>query len=616
MLARPNGIQFKGKIMPLNDTQKRLVEEILISQYQIKDLEIEIIHALLLDIDKENPFYKVKEYLLHPIRYFQKIIREENPVTVGEVKDYILDLITAQLTADENATGLWNRETIRSMLYNADWEKPFEVNTTPSDDNPWRFPPLKEKIYTRAIIKNVNFKKHDISVDIDVYIAGLIHSQQINIENYKANFSSIDAQNEYQENIKTRAAQTAENTAAKIALAHLAHVLNLSKATLHACESETAKKLVTHAYYFDLLINKKLSIKQITNLSAEQCNNLCWPPAIELMKKGILTINHVLQLSKRKKLILSHPLYFSMLQDGRINHTEISGIKNEHEALFYLHPYVTKLIESNKITFKQIPYLFLKLKSTYFKEFFFNENYFHFFLKNNVNWDKIYTVYEPTFALLNNKFLCHFVTNNIVDFNNIINSPKPNMLCLSEILTQACAIRLQKIFDQVPCKVDSILDTIDLLIKEFPAIAKECGKEFIQFKEEVLCLFFLNLKANLKERLKLITESNDNLAIYQRFLNTLLLAFENPTPAAFSEQLDKIIDFALQIKQALLRQDYLSPARDKVSLQDANPVLFQPLKRRRVNISDNNLFNFCDGLAALKPLNAVAEVIHNYRLQA
>jgi hypothetical protein len=67
--------QVRGKVMSLNDLQKRLIEENLTSQWTIpenQNLEVEIACAFLLDIHKENQFYKLKEYLLHPILFFAK----------------------------------------------------------------------------------------------------------------------------------------------------------------------------------------------------------------------------------------------------------------------------------------------------------------------------------------------------------------------------------------------------------------------------------------------------------------------------------------------------------------------------------------------------------------
>lgn len=618
--------------MPLIEKQKQSIEKYikqLTSKLKVHS-SIDFLYFLLFDAEKTDPAYDLKNCFFHPENYLIDIITEENPVTYGEVKEYILEVIVTECT--KNLFPLYKR-TFLDLFYREDWERPFEWRLEINRDeeiDPWQFPELKDKTYKPSIrisgenvstILNSHTDHHQYIYTQTLYldVEANYHGSQINypicllqsssLNDFKDNFTSISAKNAYIKTFVSETLKKADEIGTQMTLKQLTNQLNLSDNTvqdINACKF--ACELATHSYYFNQLVSAQLHILSILNLTANNYENLRWTPAIDLMKQNAITFFEAKKLSKSAKIMIQNSCYFNLLANQSI------GLKNFSESsisriLFMLHPHITYLISNNKLSFVAAQKFNLSRK-----DILFDPEYFEFFKTHEISWslfEKI-TLHELPIFIVDS--IRRLIVNDVLTFESVINAAldKNNTHVILDLYVNASAFRLQKLMDQNPCQIYGIKDTLQIFISELPESAKTCNLSLSEFKEKILTLFFTKLSDDIQLRLNTQSESNANLAIYQQFYNTILL-ISKPTYVSSSNMLERITTLAAKNKTILNARDYLDPAREQIASQDA--ILFSPpQKKRRLNAADDKIFNFCDRLTALAPLNDIGLDNHTLRI--
>jgi hypothetical protein len=176
--------------------------------------------------------------------------------------------------------------------------------------------------------------------------------------------------------------------------------------------------IITYRYYFSLLKNKILSLKFFENLTTEQIRSLLEPLIIALLKANILKPKAAANLNPAQVRLFTSTYYHDAALKETLDAHELLHLSTP-QCSVVVHPTVINLLKLNKLTFtqaKQIPthLLLILTHPVYFSLIAKNPGY--------VRWDTAYSVTPDTCRVLLKPEAIQFIVANNLSFDQAVNS--------------------------------------------------------------------------------------------------------------------------------------------------------------------------------------------------
>lgn len=604
--------------MSLSRAQKRIVENVLIDLLEFPldpfefSAEEEILFAsFAIELDKSHKYYYLLECFNQPGTYFQTIETEGPPVTLGAVQSYILEYIDAKIKATGNDPHVWNSEAIVSCIPEINFQTPFTAQkaAVEAGESLWALPNLPCSIYTQTISIDESVRQSSTVFDAEgfpeletiqkLYVniafpnnSNISKPKKVYVQTLRGNFTTDAEEDEYIEEVKLSAIRVAEKEAAILTINFLARQHDVSANKIR--KVECLYPFITHVYYFDLQFKKINNFVDIEKYTRDQVENLCDPQMVDFIKKKLLTQKQVTDLSVVKIRVLNHPVYNSMFEKKLLNLKDLEKLSTER-GQFLVTPQIANLIQSKKLSFhqaRQIPH--------YLKDVICHPSYQAFFNKRNIDWEQFQKMSDPEYKLLLKKFISPFIINEVLNFtaiNNIFDkSSEPYSSLVFHIFTN----RLIQVFEKTPCTINSIPDTLEMLLNEIPKFADKCGMDAIGFREMICYKLAQHIHRSIKEKLTMPHLNIADAQVYNQLLENIPVKFK-PDVNNWLNILHQLVTIASSSKGFLRQQTFLSPPREKSTSFDEQITLFaSPKKKQRCDLEGSNIFDLCDKLIALE----------------
>lgn len=612
--------------MPLNGEQMRTIEDSIshlldfsLDPNIFATEEAELVNALLTPIDnmigKTNPFYWLRECLLKPSLHFQNLLKQGPQVSLGDVQQYIIDLIDTSLLKTSHPLQAWKKDVVLATLPKQHWNIHFEPEKALVDggDNPWQLPVLTDQIYTQSlrIEEHTDFIETEhlpltiisriLYVDVNINLLTVETEQQsIQVKKIKDYFRNDAEENQYMEKLKIDAQYEARKAAAYIALKSLAFIHTISYKTMRKIiQSEATKTLITNKFYFQLLLQGTLTISAIVNLTQLEVDHLCHPSMIWLIKKNHVTIDDIRGLSRAESRVITHPIYLDLLDKKLLTLQQIKNINHDCSKLI-THPRITNLIQRRKLSFLQA--LTIPL---YLKDILLSDLYVTFFINNEVDWDVFIKIKQEHHLILLNKSIACFINNGVLNWNTIVNITeecKDAEAALLHCFINTFAIRLYWMAKKTPYLLNDTQDTLQILLNEITHTVQDLKYELNAFKEWIICQFLNFIKFDIEKRLDEVKKQNFETVVYENILHIIT----PKVPMNLSHVLSILIH---QCRLTLRVHRFLNHfLEDNFHI---NNSLFSRVNKdnqerpaKRIKISDTgDALNFCACMLILTPLD-------------
>lgn len=642
--------------MPLSDAQKDFIKTGITYLFdfstpeEFRKKEPGLHKAMTGPVSKDHEFYWLREFWLNPTNYFQTLEKQGPIVTIGEVQEYILDLVLESIPK-QAARLRWDRKKLlnTSAFPEENWATPFvSQKARVENDDAWQLPPLNGKIYTQQIQiiseeEILNFEEGPVILNTDkAYVNVTLHlgahlQKSVELRDVPPSFNNDAEADRVIETIKTKAQAEAKKSAAESAISYLARKFKIGNHTRAARNSAAAKEVITTQYYFDLLNSNQLRFSAVAYLSAPEAENLTHPSIIECLRNNLCTFDEAKNLTPAERKIISHPTYFSLLMK---HHLTINDIKKttERRAKFLTHPHITNLIQTNKINFAQA-----KRMPFHLCELLTKSLYIDFFRRNEVNWSDVNRINEEQTRLLLNNNFSRLITKKIIGFNDVaaisnefisfleqhpefISWVEKNVLdwkdiCpynpekIYDVYVKAYSQRLYAVFNGHACFLNQHTDDANSLLEEFQSVAEKFDWQIELFHEWIIYSFVCQIEADINTKIASLSPHDSDAVAYNRFLQHI----EANTQGEKTDWFLILSNLILLAKQALIqisRKQFLEEPKQIPVASQRNTLHFNAStsKKRERSDTDEDLKVFCHSLTTLEKLtvNPKLGVERNY----
>lgn len=594
--------------MPLKDEQKEVIEMVLMdfdfsstneNDFYLKEnLLSQTFNGV---VDTNHEYYFISECFLNPEAYFREIEIKGPLVTLAEVQEYIFEYVIQKLNESGHPLRILNQEFIQTHIPKENRAISFEGKKARVDtgENSWFLANPEDSIYTQLIDYAAIYNLNNLYISITVNCGSdAIHKKYFQVKKLLGNFPTLAEEITYIDASKEEAASAALKEAALIAIQHIAKLHRLENThTQKIIKNEATFPLITHTYYFNLLVNKEIQFSDIENFNPEIINRVCSRNIVSLIKDKLITLQEASRLSKFNVNVINHPTYFAMMQKKEMVLWDLKDMTKKKMKLLVNHC-VLSLLEMKKISLRIVNSL-----PVFLRKIFANKHYKKYFIsQDKIDWSNFKTIPNPHHLLLLDERITLFVTNKVLSFKDIscltnVHHDNPNLL---EILyLEAFAIRLLKVLYGTPCQLNSV-DTFEIVLNELPDAAQECGVDVDAFKNSMFYCLIKNLKSQFESKISILHKKDIQLELYEAMVNLIVGETQNPF-VVWSEVFKELIILADYIKERLTKQKYTVPRDVNMSLVDSSDTLFsRPQKKQRIN-EDNFLYELCENLIALQP---------------
>ncbi len=478
--------------MPLLTAQKQLIEATIshlldfsTQSTEFAKEESDLTTAFMKAVDKDHPYYWLRECFIHPTKYFQRLEqlakKQEPPPTIGEVQKYMIDFISSRLALSNHTCIHWNRDNILKTIPKKNNSIRFVTKLAHMEDDsehPYAITNLEGKIFTCMMELE---ESYDMSDDDDVYAmyqpfvnvtvtcGKEVYNKKIALGKKvpETQFRSEDDdddddfdanQDVFIEDLKPKAVEEAEIFAAQCALPHLRksdlNTVDTDNDEVSIDENDDAAEeeildessldedelsffaavrlIVTNQFYFEQL-QKNISLQDIITLTKEKAECLINPTIIKLIQNNILSFKQATALLPWQVKLITHPTYNALLLKKEIGIRDTDIIKER--ANFLITPPIANLIQMGKLSFSNACKLFLDFQSKEpidFKSIVMSPLYDGFFSSHDIPWQALFKLNKHHCVLLLQKNIARLIVNGSIDIKDI---PK-----LSPYMTQAIPV--------------------------------------------------------------------------------------------------------------------------------------------------------------------------------
>ena len=327
-----------------------------------------------------------------------------DPVTIETVQLFMIDLITCHIHTAEKEAGVqtaWHVESIIKQTI------PSEHKTMPFTSGHVQY----DNPHPQAFINSPEYIYHgDIEINEEERTAFLM---------MKMTFPSGEVmEDKWRITSLKQAGVTAKLTA--ILNAHLfllkQNIISPDEfiESINHDYNQVIGLLLIDKTYLSLLFEGKIVLRELLNIeSREEFEALKQPSIKDLIKHNIYSILAARLLSPTEKMVVTHPVYYSLLLNKKIGMRDIYGVDDQQSKIL-THPTITNSIKQEKISFDDArrlpPHLKPMLGSTL---------YINFFAQEKVDWRSLRFIGEKGTELLLHPHIAALLTNHIIETEDI-----------------------------------------------------------------------------------------------------------------------------------------------------------------------------------------------------
>lgn len=352
--------------MSLTNTQREYIfasikhffEDLPIEKQELLANIDDIKKALLNQLPNTHELWTLQKCMHDPTHYLRGIEDTNPDITIGDVRMYIFIQTQKFIKSAVHRAGLkwrdinWNFFELFKPFTNRQ-QRNTKFVTQPllveneTENHPYFFEPSGQLFKARLI---PNLHEKEITFDIIV----LVDPEQTKhcLLDFSANedYQQFD---EVMEELYFNADQIAEDEASKIILEKLTQQ-NIITNEESERASDSAKILLTHEIYFNLICNNKIPFSLLQDINPVQLQTLISPNIRDRIAQGELSIETALELNTAERAVVTHPFYFAAIQSGVLSiEKNIKGI-SETAQLNLNTPACHNLFAMKILTFEQI----------------------------------------------------------------------------------------------------------------------------------------------------------------------------------------------------------------------------------------------------------------------
>lgn len=614
-----------------------------------------------LTISETHDYYQLRQCLFNPTNYLQALEDQQaNPITQGEVKHYIIELISTRLAnkaKELNLTltkELWDKDKLIANTKALTDGKQFASNIVPIDEgaHPWQLAELHNAIYSRSFRIDEPLEVDDVVinpafVDVIINCGPYRIDATLLLENIIGDFDDDDDESSYLEDLKEDAEYEAEVYAARKVISYWAEKHPEDKIVYFP---SLPTKIITNKFYFDLVEAGEIDYRLLLGLNANQEKNLIDPGIIDLLKAKVCDWDTAKNLSAASMRIATNPIYHALLKSNKIRINFIVNM-TDSRSKFLICPPVANLIAQGKLTFLEAKRLPLTLK-----DIMTNSLYTNYFANPDINWQLFYKltaedcelIQNPlvgklivnkiiditdlplitayVLELLESKSIYHLLENKYVSLNEIAKSTSNLLSCFAKdpqlvdwiksgiirlqdidslsktaLYISVYTNRLYHIYNEMPYIIGNVTDSIDMFIKELQIVADERGVDPTDLNEYILEDLMLMIKHEIQNKLLINKSALSNQ--YQTLVTVIAKAEQNNM--TWKDMLVELISCATDVSRKLSTAKYLDENQTKKrKIAIENDTFFTTKRQKSENVTaDNDLESLCRKIIKLSDIN-------------
>lgn len=553
--------------MPLTNAQTEFVKIALhhLLDFSTNPIEFsqEMIHlkeALTHPVEETHDYHQLRQCLLQPQRYLQRLeTQQEFPITLGEVRREILELIQQQISKslenmdEPSKMPNWSVYELSEEIIDAEDDDEYFTSERIAVDSGEHPHAIQEdgKIY-RAYIE---IDREYLNVLVDVHIEWdnyAIDKTGIFVDDLPA--EHVDWSDLQEDRFMRQAMRRAKKKAEKIsALCVIERLTDLKIITLEQAEDATdcrfCRPILCDECYLTMIKNREIDFNFLTNITKEEASNILDPTIKSLLKNRLCSYNTAMHFTENEKKIAC--LYYSSLKNHLIRLSDFSDITDEDVQILSCPP-IKNLIALGKLTIPQALNLPIECQEL------FATNLYHFFVNNNIDWSVFETFTPENYDILSNVNMQSIIVKGIIPLEQIakLSMSLTDKLCLESIssLLVARSITLQEVqeisFDMA-CLIEAD-KFIEIWIANRIIRLRELNVPNIA--ENYLLIYSRRLFSIYQQEAYTSTQTAENIRVIHSELPFIALSLALPEPTLIEMILNHLLD--------LLKVDFSNQARE------------------------------------------------------
>lgn len=391
--------------------------------------------------------------LRKPTACFLRLENHGAPITVGEVKNYLIDYISDRIAYSTEKSKAppsqaWNKFEIKHAWIPAkDFVTQFETlkpRTKPGEP-PYSVPRKNTQIYKAWIQTDDNTLMTEINLMVR-FNAKETMSKTIPFKLMEDDFDDVKEEDAFLKKLAIEAKPIVEVETINAIMSYLVREKIISYTDANVF-SPLSKILLTYKVYFNALLTHKISRSEFNNLTIEEIITLEHKVSRQLFRAGLSNINRLKRLSKNdievlevkqlmnlmidrkcvaddilslsveQKQLLSIPFYNKLVYDNKLAMDELKKLTPKECKNLFMVPSVS-LQQKNIVDFKQIKSLSAGAKHIISQQFFFD-----LLLKRQLRFAQIENFDETEGKLLTSNNMIKFIAEQIIPLHEALCLP-------------------------------------------------------------------------------------------------------------------------------------------------------------------------------------------------
>lgn len=358
-------------------------------------LEVEKIRqALFFSISPDHDYYLLQQAFTQPeqtLRRLEDCAKE--PITVADVKLYLIDLVSASLKeASEKANVSlqelgWNIATIKQLLISARDEKLFKTeNLKPSVSDQEE---QQDSAFTCSGRLRLDYKKNIAYLVILFDVPWLPYHYKVTQKIANIPYDEKLYEDEFINQLLPLSNKMLTEIAANITYKEfIARYADLHLIVSYAKLNKHINALFILRFYVDAILDKKINLFDFITLKPKHVEALLSDLTQKLLQANLCSFSEACKFKPHELKIIQ--IYSAHIFSKKISLSEISPISEERAKLLML-PTISHLILQDKLAFSFVKYLPKCVKSL-----FSSPLYMDYFLTTHLDWSSLYDYTEAT----------------------------------------------------------------------------------------------------------------------------------------------------------------------------------------------------------------------------